>query len=140
MLQAFGPESPPSPPRKTPNNPQPEADARASLFPTTATPVASKHSRRDDEANLAAAAPSPIGNVKGKTTAGTQILEAVSGRTNRSCSSCTFHSKTEFDDGMAAHTRKGLVGTGASEVKIAGPGQTKTKKRMGPLETSARHR
>lgn len=47
------------------------------------------------------------------------MLEAARGSAKRSCSSRTSHSSTEFEHGTAAQTRNGLLGTGASDVKMA---------------------
>lgn len=51
--------------------------------------------------------------------AGTQMLSAARGRVNRSSAWATFHSTTAFADGREAQTRKGLLGTGASDVQTA---------------------
>lgn len=56
---------------------------------------------------------------QGNAIVGTQTLELVRGKVNRSFSSRTSHRRTVFDDGKDAQTRKGLLGTGASEVHTA---------------------
>lgn len=64
---------------------------------------------------------------------GIKMLEAVRGRVNRGVWSRTFHSKTAFTDGKDAQTRKGFVGTGASDVHTAGEmyGGTEERERGG---------
>lgn len=60
---------------------------------------------------------------QGHAIAGTQMLELERGKVSKSCSSRTSHRRTAFDDGKDAQTRKGLLGTGASEVHMAAKGK-----------------
>ena len=59
------------------------------------------------------------------------MLDAVKGRVKSNRSSCTSHSRSTFEDGRDAHTRKGLSGTAAREVNTAGSDATRVTERQG---------
>ena len=68
---------------------------------------------------------------QGDAIVGTQTLELVRGKVNRSFRSRTSHRRTAFDDGKDAQTRKGLLGTAASEVHTAVKGTQIARGRRG---------